>query len=607
MFVQKSFQHNVDSENADSKLVFLTSSKPSICFNQKLLFAMMFGALVVSTGCSDRRERADRYPRDRAFRKDIVDRRPVKPEEIDKAKKSGNPEDLAKAGLWYVYDPVADGLEGVSSERVHLEKPIDPQTTPVIVAVIDSGVDIHHEDLQGRIWVNEIEKNGQPNVDDDKNGYVDDFHGWNFIGGRDANGNPTHITNETLEVTRIAKKLLDKKQAGQALSPQEEALLAKTTKEIEDDRAAATKAITDNQKAYDDIKIQFEVIKSLVDVTVDELTLDKVKAIESKEDTVVKARDQIIEIYTVMKAKDTARLLRRINNSQESLNYSLNLEYNPRAEIVKDNPEDITDANYGNNDVKGPDGDHGTHVAGIIAALRNNDVGANGIAENVRIMVLRVVPGGDERDKDIALAVRYAVNNGARIINMSFGKGYSPQKYFVDDAMKFAASKGILLVHAAGNENKNTDGIDQFRYPNRELNEADELGNNEISTWIEVGASSAFRNESLPARFSNYGRRKVDLFAPGFELLSTVPGNKYAILSGTSMAAPSVSGVAALILSHHPNLSGVELKDYLLSSVRRYPGLKVKIPGTEDVLVPFSELSRTGGVSDVFFALMNLY
>lgn len=539
-----------------------------------------------------------------AYHKDIVDRRPISNDELQKAHNIGTPEELAKSGLWFVYDPKRDGVEGVGSERSYVELNLDQRHAPVIVAVVDSGVDITHEDLQGRIWSNAKEISGQPGVDDDGNGYIDDFHGWNFIGGVDDKGNPTHITEETLEVTRIAKRLTDKKNSGVELTAEEAALLAQTSKEVEDERALANENINSNRKAYADLAPLYEVIKTLVAVDLDELTVDKVKAINSSDESVVAAKEQILKIFETVKAKSVARILLIIKRNEDALAYQYNFDFNPRAAIVRDNPEDVNDIHYGNNDVSGPDSDHGTHVAGIIAAVRNNKKGVNGIAENVRIMVLRAVPSGDERDKDVALAIRYATDNGAKIVNMSFGKGYSPQKQFVDEAMKYAASKGVLLVHAAGNSASNNDGTKT--YPNRELNEADERGNNEISTWVEVGASSAMKGDKLPAGFSNYGRRIVDVFAPGFEVSSSVPGNKYAIFSGTSMAAPSMSGVAALVLSQYPELTGPELKDFTLSSSRRYPGLKVILPGTKDIMVPFSELSRTGGLADVFLTLKNL-
>lgn len=565
-----------------------------------LRVCLFIAASSLVIACSEKHDPNSNFNRP-AFHKDIVDRRPISSDELKKAHNIGTPEELAKSGLWFVYDSSLDGVEGVGSERSYAELNLDSGKTPVVVAVVDSGVDIEHEDLQGRIWVNEKEATGKPGVDDDSNGYVDDIHGWNFIGGVDENGAATHISAETLEVTRITKKLTDKKNSGVELTAEETALLAKTSKEVQEERLLANEILISNQKAYEELKSPYEIIKDLVVVKINELTVDNVSALDSKDAAVVAAKEQILRIFESVKVKTVTRILRMIQRSEEALTYYYNLDFNPREAIVKDDPEDINDIHYGNNEVIGPDADHGTHVAGIIAALRNNGKGVNGIAENVRIMVLRVVPNGDERDKDVALAIRYAADNGAKIVNMSFGKSYSPQKQFVDDAMRYAASKGVLLVHAAGNDSSNNDG--KKTYPNRELNEADERGNNEIPTWIEVGASSAMKGDKLPAAFSNYGRKIVDVFAPGFEISSSVPGNKYAIFSGTSMAAPSMSGVAALVLSQHLEWAGPELKDFVLSSSRRHPGLKVLLPGTKDILVPFSELSRTGGLGDAFIAL----
>ncbi len=568
-------------------------------FHHKIILTSL--SLVLLSGCSRSKPESSG---DLPDGKDITNRRAVSNTELQTAVLSKKAEDLAKAGLWFVYDSVKDGLEGVSSERAYSELELRKDGSPIIVAVIDSGVDITHEDLQGRIWQNDKEIKGQPGVDDDNNGYTDDFHGWNFLGGYDDRGQAVNLQDETFEKTRIAKKLTDKKSSGQQLSEKEEAQLTALNAEIEADCTAAQDAIKSNERAYADLKPHFEIIKSLVEGGLDELTIDKLEAIQSDSEAVKAAVSAMKEILTSVKAKNVARVLRTIKRNQDALKYHLNLDFNPRAEIVKDNPEDINDRDYGNNDVcGGTECDHGTHVSGIIAAVRNNNLGGNGIAENVRVMSLRVVPNGDERDKDIALAIHYAVENGARILNMSFGKAYSPQKNFVDEAMKYAASKGVLIVHSAGNSNSNNDS--KSTYPNRELDQADDFGNNEVSTWIEVGASSAFKNEKLPAAFSNYGRRKVDVFAPGFEIASTVPGNKYAIFSGTSMASPAFSGVAALAMVQHPELTGQEIKDYVLSSSRRYPGLQVLQPGTKDVRVPFSELSRTGGVADIFATLKN--
>jgi cell wall-associated protease len=274
---------------------------------------------------------------------------------------------------------------------------------------------------------------------------------------------------------------------------------------------------------------------------------------------------------------------------------------NYRAEIVRDNENDIKDSVYGNNDIMATDPMHGTHVSGIIGAERNNAIGINGIADNVRIMMIRAVPNGDEHDKDIALAIRYAVNNGARVINMSFGKNLSPQKSWVDDAVKYAESKGVLLIHAAGNDAENVDSVDNFPNPNFKNSRL------HAKNWITVGASSDPRAEenfkSYTASFSNYGKKEVDIFAPGTRIYSTLPGgNKYGNLDGTSMAAPVVTGVAALLLEYFPTLTPEQVK-YCIEKSATMPTLKAKKPGTENELVPLSELSTSGGILNAYGAV----
>ena len=279
---------------------------------------------------------------------------------------------------------------------------------------------------------------------------------------------------------------------------------------------------------------------------------------------------------------------------------------NVRKEIVGDNESDINDRYYGNNDIMGPEPMHGTHVSGIIAAQRNNGKGIDGIDDNVRIMMIRAVPNGDEHDKDIALAIRYAVDNGARVINMSFGKNLSPQKSWVDSAVRYAESKGVLLVHAAGNDAADVDTTDNF--PNRHFRHSDYIASN----WITVGASSDPQAEpgfgSYTASFSNYGKPEVDVFAPGTRIYSTLPGDssrptgKYENLQGTSMAAPVVTGVAALLLEYYPNLTPQQLKYCIVKGIVAPPG-KVKKPGSEDDMVSLSDISISGGIVNAYEAL----
>jgi subtilisin family serine protease len=284
----------------------------------------------------------------------------------------------------------------------------------------------------------------------------------------------------------------------------------------------------------------------------------------------------------------------------KGLKYGYNTEFDPRG-IVGDNYAKLTERYYGNNDVTGPDASHGTHVAGIIAADRNNNLGMKGVAENVRIMAIRAVPNGDERDKDIANAIRYAVDNGAHIINMSFGKSFSPHKKIVDAAINYAASKGVLLVHAAGNDSKNIDTAGNF--PTVKFKTTQKAADD----WIEVGASSWKDSLNLAADFSNYGKNTVDVFAPGVDIYSTAPNGAYKDNSGTSMAAPVTSGVAALLMSYFPNLTATQVRQIIVQSTIKYKGLKVDRPGEDEKdqekLVAFDELSKTGGVINAFEAV----
>jgi subtilisin family serine protease len=282
----------------------------------------------------------------------------------------------------------------------------------------------------------------------------------------------------------------------------------------------------------------------------------------------------------------------------EKVKFHYNPDYNPRY-IVADNYDDQYEMYYGNNDVKGPDSGHGTHVAGIIAAKRNNGTGMNGIADNARIMSIRVVPNGDERDKDVANGIRYAADNGASIINMSFGKNYKWNKEVVDKAVKYAQKKGVLLIHAAGNNSENNDEI--VHYPSDKYEKSGFLGKKYAKNWIEVGASSYTNDSSFVAGFSNYGKMDVDVFAPGVSIYSTIPGNKYASFNGTSMATPVVAGVAAVLKSYFPGLSASEIKEIILESAVK-KDLTVYRPG-DDKEVKFSELSVTGAQANLYNAV----
>lgn len=493
---------------------------------------------------------------------------------------------------WFNLDYVENGVRGISTERAYREFLNKKTSKTIIVAIIDSGVDINHEDLKDIIWVNpkEIPNNG---IDDDKNGYIDDINGWDFLGGKDG----TDITRETMEVTREfarLKKVYQYIQDIPSLSPA-----------MKIDYELYKKYKTKYEAKVQELEDQGPLVIKLYEKYVDSKLLIssylKVKDVSKEDLNKITNKDP----EDVKKAKRVFELLEQIGQDEEKLKeayeyydaqfkFGVNLSFNPRG-IVGDDVNNVNDRDYGNNEVKGPDARHGTHVAGIVAANRNNTVGILGIAGDVKIMAVRAIPEGDERDKDIANAIRYAVDNGAKIINMSFGKSVSPQKQAVDDAVKYAQMKGVLLIHAAGNENEDIDINDNF--PSKNFSDGKQADN-----WIEVGATSWMQAPSSVAEFSNYGHKTVDVFAPGVDLKSTVVGSQYEDLSGTSMSAPVVTGLAALLMTYYPEFDYKKIKQIILNSAIKLSKLKVSQPGTRQ-LVDFSLLSATGGIVNAYEAV----
>jgi subtilisin family serine protease len=500
---------------------------------------------------------------------------------------------------WQLLDATLDKIRGVSSERAYEQLLKNKKGKPVIVAVIDSGVDIEHEDLKDIIWVNEKEIPGN-GIDDDGNGYVDDVYGWNFIGGK----NGEHVNQDTYELTREYVKFKNKWEgkSTSGLSKEEQAELAyyqEIKAKFQEKKQEYQQGFANYQTFLENFKTASRLIAAYLDVEEEELDGSMLAMVNSSDEKI--KRSVALLSYAFEVGLTMEQLEEGVKYFTDQVKYSYNEAFDPRH-IVGDDYEDLTNRFYGNNDVKGPDAEHGTHVAGIIAASRANDLGMQGIADQVRIMAIRAVPNGDERDKDVANAIRYAVDNGAKIINMSFGKAYSPQKAYVDEAIRYAESKGVLLIHAAGNDAKNLDKEPNF--PNRRLIGAKK----EASNWLEIGASSWGDEMNFVGDFSNYGKKSVDLFAPGVDIFSTIPGNGYKSNSGTSMAAPVVSGVAALLMSYYPELSVDQVRSILIRSTVKYENLKIKKPGggaeeAPDEMVKFSELSITGGLINAYEAL----
>ena len=509
---------------------------------------------------------------------------------------------------WFNLDPSENNVNGVSTEKVYSDLLREKKGQTVIVAVIDGGVDYMHPDLKDVMWHNpgEIPGNG---IDDDKNGYIDDVYGWNFLGGKDGRS----VNHETLEITRIYGKLKPKYDSA------DPAKLSKSEKVEFEQYQVAKKEVETKLQEGQEALAEYEGMKTTYSNALDavEGSLNGKAITKANVDAIKVGTDQNLIIgknilskmmslgkdvssFQAIKTELIDPIQEGVEYYETKVKYQYNPEFNPRADIVKDNYANSYERNYGNNDIKGPDAMHGTHVAGIIGAVRNNNVGMKGVADNVRIMGVRCVPDGDERDKDVANAIIYAVDNGASVINMSFGKSQSWDKVAVDKAVKYAQSKDVLLVHAAGNDAKDNDAGDT-NFPNARFEKKGCFRPKKAKNWIEVGALSWKKNEDAVADFSNYGKNNVDVFAPGVDIYSTLPDNQYKNLSGTSMASPVCAGVAAVIRSYYPALTAEQVKECIEKSVVKQD-YKVKKPGTEEK-VSFSSLSRTGGVINVYNAV----
>ncbi len=480
---------------------------------------------------------------------------------------------------WGHLDLVADTIPGMSVDKAYEEIIKNKKGTKVIVAVLDSGIDLTHEDLDGVLWTNTDEKPGN-NKDDDGNGYVDDIHGYNFLG---------ESYNEQLEYVRMLR-----------LGIGDQATLAKAKSKLDSEY---TKAQQNKQ--------QYEQILQAVKNADAEVKKHLGKDTYTKEDVAsIKATDEAMQrnvaILTQMFGiKETIpEVLEELNDGvkyfTEQLNYNLNKDFDGRK-VVGDDAYDWNDRAYGNGNPKNrvDDESHGTHVAGIIAAERNNGKGANGVANNVAIMSIRAVPNGDEYDKDIALGIRYATDNGAKVINGSFGKSFSPKAEWVYDAIKYAAEKDVLFVHAAGNDGANLDDPTNPNFPNDQVNNGPEIADNVIT----VGALGPNYGSELVASYSNYGDINVDIFAPGTDIYSTYPNNEYEYSPGTSMAAPAVAGVAALLFSQYPTLTAAQVKKIILKS-----GLPIKakviLGGDASKSASLSDISTSGKIANAYNALI---
>lgn len=513
---------------------------------------------------------------------------------------------------WYQKDYQEDTIAGISLDKWYRLNKKQPQNKNIIVAIIDTQIDINHEDLQGQLWTNnnEIPNNG---IDDDHNGYIDDSNGWSFTGTKSGG----YVVWNRYEYVRIV---------------QEWGSLFKDKKESQIDPKDLYRYQEYNRalkKLDEKEKYTKNWLKSLNhDIAIYPVVKDTLKYFFPKEDYTYKQLDSLYKKY---KINDKRYRQRRDDNDKDLgalisymmvnlsvdqnledmideqtqldsvLNKNLNLNYNERL-LIGDNPA-VLEKGYGNNNVSNnkaghrPIQDHCTKMAGIIGANRENNVGIKGIIQNVKIMPLNISPSGDEHDKDITMAIRYAVDNGAKIINMSFSKQFSLHQEWVTEAIKYAEDHNVLLVRSAGNV---SDDIDKEVYYPTDTNLED--GKEFCSNFIIVGSVTHKLDSTFVSDYSNYGKQNVDLFAPGDEIYSTASKNSYEFDSGTSMSVPMVSGTAALIWSYYPNLTAAQVKQIIMESGSSYD-LQVIVPGTEDKKVPFSELSKSGKVLNVYDAM----
>jgi cell wall-associated protease len=509
--------------------------------------------------------------------------------------KTANVEDT-QLKVWSATDLATDTIPGMSVDKAYAELIPNLKGTNVIVAVIDSGIDIEHEDLKNVIWVNkgEIPNNG---IDDDKNGFIDDIHGWNFLGD---------IVGENLEFTRIVRRY-DVKFNGKDIAEISEVDM--------ETFVLYQKAKAEQTKNYDETEANrdryTQMLKEVTDADnviskklgKEDYTAEELAAIIDPDDD----EQKNIAVLTQMLSYGGSipEFMVRLNGGIDYYNGRMKNHFNMDTDfrgVLNDNPYDITDTSYGNNDVDGPnpkkeDALHGTHVAGIIAAQRGNGIGMDGVAQNVEIMVVRAVPDGDEYDKDVALAIRYAVDNGAKVINTSFGKAYSQNPEWVWDAIKYAGKKDVLIVNAAGNDGIDLDVITS--YPNDQNGTGAEISDN----FITIGALNYKYGEEMVATFSNYGATSVDLFSPGVKIWSTTPLDTYKYLQGTSMASPNVAGVAAMIRSYYPKLSAKQVKQVLMDSGLHTSTLVI-VGGEESNVQPFDAISKSGNTANLYNALI---
>lgn len=499
---------------------------------------------------------------------------------------------------WHQMDYKTDGYYGISLKQAY-QFLKGKKSKQVIVAIIDSGADTLQNDLKSILWTNpkEIPGNG---IDDDHDGYIDDVHGWDFLGGPNGKCDFNETTEEVREYAKLKNKYAGLTEAT-ADNKKEYAYWLKVRTVHDSTISKSEGELKQLTPVMNVLMATSGILKSALKLTADaSFTQTDLDKLQTANDTI--AQSKTIWTGILQQEGGTAnstKIIKDLSEYLKKLNSDVNPDLDSRKNIVGDNPDDNSSNLYGNNLVKFEDASHGTGVAGLIAAVRNNGYGIDGVADNVRIMPIKAVPDGDEYDKDIANAIRFAVDHGAKVVNMSFGKKLSPHKNWVDDAFKYAAAHNVLLVMAAGNDNQDVDA--KPSYPNDTFEDG---SGTDAANVINVGASAAKPDEKLAATFSNYGKRNVDVFAPGVKVTSIDKDAEFNTADGTSFASPITAGIAALLLEYYPKLSARQVKQIILQSAKPLTGRMVLKPGSTTDKVDFTSLSKTGGIVNAYQAVL---
>lgn len=478
----------------------------------------------------------------------------------------------AQQANWQNMDLEKDGVFGISTDKAYNLILKDKPSKTVIVAVIDSGLDTAHVDLAPVVWTST----------------TDGSHGRNFIGKEWGKEDVTNLAAykkdffDSLSYTLVPEIYRAGYQAYRRIVPEYNG------------------HVENMEGLLDELNASQKCLQSIVEkIGKKNPALEDFKQYHTSEDLeklVVSLVIKYLPLYQDFNHMKNSELTQVKIKAQAHLDEGLNINVDQPMESGIDVPtdQDITPDPIGIVAHPNYTPYHGTHVAGIIGAVRDNEIGMQGIANNVKIMMLKVVGNVRElRDRSLANAIRYAVDNGARVINLSFGKPYTWDKPSVDEAVQYAMEKDVLLIHAAGNAGEDLDRV--AHYPNPKYKN----GKGYAKAWMEVGASSWKDDSTLVPSFSNYGKESVDIFAPGDRIYSCIPGSAYDAYSGTSMAAPVVAGVAALIREYYPNLSAIEVKNILMQSVEKVQ--HNVIIGRKPI--PFASICRSGGIVNVYNAI----